>query len=297
MDVDDYLARIEYSGPKNPTEEVLKELCWAHVTHVPFYTLDLFGSGERKVMKLESIYRKIITDRVGGMCYELNAMFNWLLNELGFKVNVMRAESTMASNRQSSDGLIGGHLTLVVEFPHGKQKIADVSSLALPLDLDTEEPQDQRNTKARVLKKFCNEEKNWYFYVEKLSRTVIDVKEIESVGDLKQVKGVEWNGRFRFPLQASNSKIEDFQINIDASQDNENSEFRQISFCVLQTALGMKALICKNYLEKEYVDDYRETKTTKLITEDEDIISILKEKFGVVLNHKLDLPDHQNNIF
>lgn len=59
MNVEEYLQRIGYEGPLAVTEEVLTNLCWCHVTHAPFYTIDLFGSGMKKEMDLEKIYKLV----------------------------------------------------------------------------------------------------------------------------------------------------------------------------------------------------------------------------------------------
>lgn len=89
---DRYLKRIEYNGDLNPTLPTLEALCWSNVTHVPYFTLDLFGSGERKTIDLQHIERNIIEKNWGGMCYELNAMFYLLLKDLGFNVKIIRGE-------------------------------------------------------------------------------------------------------------------------------------------------------------------------------------------------------------
>ena len=130
------------------------------------------------------------------MCYELNGLFSWLLRKIGFQVDVIRTEA-LAQNGSYGGSLVQEHLTLIVSWqnfavigtstllklfsfvhqvtlPGGSRKIADVSALALPLRFDTDEPQDQRNTKARATKSWCARDKTWYICVEKLDRSPID---------------------------------------------------------------------------------------------------------------------------
>ena len=58
--------------------------------HVPFENLDVI----RKVpiyLNLGTIYDKIINRNRGGYCYELNGLFHWLLNELGYEAHLISA--------------------------------------------------------------------------------------------------------------------------------------------------------------------------------------------------------------
>lgn len=58
------------------------------------------------------LHRKIVLERVGGLCYELNGLFSWLLRQIGFKVDVIRTDSLM--NGKYGGSLVDEHLTLIV---------------------------------------------------------------------------------------------------------------------------------------------------------------------------------------
>ena len=83
MTTHDYLARIKYAGKTDPTLDVLVALQEAHLLTVPFENLDIHA-GTRIVLDPDCLYSKIVTMKRGGFCYELNALFHWLLLELGF---------------------------------------------------------------------------------------------------------------------------------------------------------------------------------------------------------------------
>ena len=83
MNTNDYLARIKYVGKIDPSLKVLASLQVAHLLTVPFENLDIH-TGTRIVLDTTLLYRKIVTMTRGGFCYELNALFNSLLRELGF---------------------------------------------------------------------------------------------------------------------------------------------------------------------------------------------------------------------
>ncbi|MWV42949.1 acetyltransferase [Paenibacillus sp. HJL G12] len=80
-----YLERIRYEGKVEPTATVLASLQEHHIHAVPYENLDIL-SGVPLSLDLEDLYDKIVVRRRGGYCFELNALFSWLLEELGFGV-------------------------------------------------------------------------------------------------------------------------------------------------------------------------------------------------------------------
>ena len=93
-DPEQYLSRIgvEPSDVSRRDHETLERLQRAHVTTVPFETLAITGDpygdrdGEGVTLAVPDLYEKIVERRRGGFCYELNGLFGWLLDELGFDV-------------------------------------------------------------------------------------------------------------------------------------------------------------------------------------------------------------------
>jgi len=111
MEVNAYLKRIGYSGPINNTYATLKLLCECHLNTIPFDTLDMFG-GDRKKLQLEKIYRNIVVDHRGGFCCENNGLFYWLLQNFGFEVQVVQAQ-TFSSGKFNNEF---EHMALLVSF-------------------------------------------------------------------------------------------------------------------------------------------------------------------------------------
>lgn len=85
-----YLARIGYEGATNPSIETLRRLHLAHVLTVPFENLDIHV-GRSISLEPADIYRKVVENRQGGYCFELNGLFALLLEELGFTVTRLAA--------------------------------------------------------------------------------------------------------------------------------------------------------------------------------------------------------------
>ncbi len=87
MDHQAYLARISYTAGTRPTMAALFALQEAHLLSVPFENLDI-QAGTRIVLNPDALFKKIVVQKRGGFCYELNGLFHLLLQELGFRVTL-----------------------------------------------------------------------------------------------------------------------------------------------------------------------------------------------------------------
>lgn len=100
MDHERYLARIgvDPDDASPPTLATVARLQRAHVRTVPFETLAVTGdpfeetSGEGVTLDVAHLFEKIVERERGGFCYELNGLFVWLLEELGFDVVRLAAQ-------------------------------------------------------------------------------------------------------------------------------------------------------------------------------------------------------------
>lgn len=84
LSADKYLERIGWGGSVKLDEETLYQVHEAHSYAVPYENLEIM---DRKPLTLdvESLYNKIVVRRRGGYCFEVNGLFSWLLDQLGFK--------------------------------------------------------------------------------------------------------------------------------------------------------------------------------------------------------------------
>ena len=78
-----YLQRLGFDAPPAPTLETLRQLQLRHTGAFPFENLTTL-SGEPVLIDLPSIEQKILHERRGAYCYELNNLYLALLQELGF---------------------------------------------------------------------------------------------------------------------------------------------------------------------------------------------------------------------
>jgi len=121
MDVDRYLERISVARPIAPNLESLRAIHRAHLLSIPYENLDV-QLGRPVTIDVPAIYDKIVANRRGGWCYEMNGILGWALKELGFRVT----RATGAVMREfGGDATIANHLVLKVELDEGVY-LADV---------------------------------------------------------------------------------------------------------------------------------------------------------------------------
>lgn len=120
-----YLARIGYSDEvatalvtRKPNLADLQSLLTHQLHTVPFENLGQHlhqGEGvpevakEEPTLELSKALKKIVFDKRGGFCWELNFAFAWLLRSLGYSVRLVLA------NVVTPGGPVPGHLALIID--------------------------------------------------------------------------------------------------------------------------------------------------------------------------------------
>ncbi len=120
FNLDGYFERINYTGSTNADERVLRDIHIAHTLNIPFENLDVFY---RRPILLDgaSLYNKIVKERRGGYCFEMNGIFSLVLQEMGFKVTNLLARVTVDRNKYTTKT----HQAMLVETG-GNRWLADV---------------------------------------------------------------------------------------------------------------------------------------------------------------------------
>lgn len=129
-----YLERIGYQGDIAVNLETLTALHRAHLEAIPYENLEIHRDGYISVHG-EDAFQKIVVNRRGGWCYEMNGLLGWALREIGFDVTLLG--STV--NRQPTGKTIeGNHLILLVKLD--RLYLADVgfgNGLREPIPLES----------------------------------------------------------------------------------------------------------------------------------------------------------------
>lgn len=149
LNVPAYLERIGIHEVPAPTGENLKMLTRAHLESVPFENLEAHLQRRVPSLSADDLYRKVVENRRGGWCFELNKLFCLLLTELGYscrsaacRVVYNRPELRPVSHRATLVET-GGHLWFCdVGFGNNGPRG--------PLRVDTAEPQTVFGTTFRV---------------------------------------------------------------------------------------------------------------------------------------------------
>lgn len=142
MDPTQYLDRLDVDAAavEDPRLSALASLQRAHVYSIPFETVAVAGhphedrAGAGVSLALPAIFEKLVRAQRGGFCYELNGLFAWLLDELGYEVEQM-------AGAVLQDGVPeppANHLTTVVTLdqPYVVDVGLGVPPMRRPLPLD-----------------------------------------------------------------------------------------------------------------------------------------------------------------
>ncbi|NLA87518.1 MAG: arylamine N-acetyltransferase [Clostridiales bacterium] len=79
-----FLKRMGLSDVKKADLETLSRLIRAHQLTVPFENLSVYDAESEILLDTVSLFDKIVVQRRGGYCFELNALFMSLLKSVGY---------------------------------------------------------------------------------------------------------------------------------------------------------------------------------------------------------------------
>ena len=252
MNIDGYLERIDYNGPRDVNAETLRALQVAHLMSVPFENLSIHA-GEPIVLDEDALYTKIVDLRRGGFCYECNGLFAGLLRALGFDVAMLAAGVARADG---SFGPIFDHMALMVTL--NERWLVDVGfgdSFLEPLLLDSRSDQ-QQGTRA-------------FHLIEEDDHLV-----------LMRLDDKDWQPQYRFTLQPYT--FPDYEEMCHFHQTSPDSHFTKGLICSRATADGRITLSDMRYIKTSGPQRLRDEQTV-LTREEYD--RLLRDQFGIVMKN------------
>jgi N-hydroxyarylamine O-acetyltransferase len=144
MNIPQYLSRIEYQDEVGVNIETLHGLQLAHMKTVPFENLDI-SLGRKIQLDEQALWNKVIINKRGGFCYELNGLFASLLKEIGYEVTYLNARDYHEDN--DTFGIDFDHLTLMARIGQESTRwLVDVGwgdTFTQPLNIDYKNWQEQ----------------------------------------------------------------------------------------------------------------------------------------------------------
>jgi N-hydroxyarylamine O-acetyltransferase len=112
MELDAYFERIEFTDQPSVDLNTLINLQRQHLLSIPYENLDV-QLGRLSDLDINRIYAKIVEQRRGGWCYEMNGILQWALEQIGF--DVMRLNGGVLRAERGDDAM-GNHLVLCVQL-------------------------------------------------------------------------------------------------------------------------------------------------------------------------------------
>ena len=249
MNVEEYLKRINYSGPLAPSPETLRALHVAHLLAVPFENLSIHA-GEPIVLDEDALFTKIVAKRRGGFCYECNGAFAGLLRALGFEVAMLGAG---VAYREGGFGPVFDHMTLMISLED--RWLADVGfgdSFVEPLLLDARDDQVEGSGSFRIV-----EDDDYRILMR---RNDVD----------------EWAPQYRFTLQPYG--FADYEEMCRFHQTSPESHFTRNLICSRVTEDGRITLSGIKLITTSKAQRDEQTLSSR-----DEYNRVLREQFGVVM--------------
>ncbi len=208
LDVQAYLDLLDLPFPQKLTLSFLEQLHERHLLRVPFENLNIH-LGRPIHLDIPSLFDKMVRQKRGGFCYELNHLFHWLLETLGY-------DSTLVSARVRTER--GGfspefdHLALIVTLD--KPYLADVgfgNAFRRPLPLSGE-----------------------------IRKDISGLYRVRRIGPdefaLQKRSGDSWSDSYRFSRVPR--RIDEFRDMCHHHQTSPDSHFTRGRICSLATPSG-----------------------------------------------------------
>lgn len=141
MNLKDYLVRIQAQESSKRDLAYLSHLQKCHVLSLYFENWDILTQVPLS-LQAEDLYEKLVTKQRGGVCYELNGLFYFILRELGYEVQITLGT---VLQRDGHWAMEDGHMFLIVSLEH-EEYLVDVGfgghSPRLPVPLSGQEVTD-----------------------------------------------------------------------------------------------------------------------------------------------------------
>jgi N-hydroxyarylamine O-acetyltransferase len=249
MNVTRYLNRIAFEHTPTVDTGTLTQLHRHHVFQVPFENLDVHYK-KRFSLDTETVYNKIVSQRRGGFCYELNSLFLKLLQHVGFRGRVVSAS---IFDDTGTPGPRFDHMAIVVEADGDYLLDVGFGDLFVtPLEIEPGRVQhDGRN----------------YFRID--SHNDGYVLAMSPDGNIFQPKYI-------FTLDAHD--VSDFEPSCYDKQINPGSYFVKNVVCTRPTDAGRITLFNDRLIERRH-----EQRIISEITDEDHRKEVLRTEFGLAL--------------
>lgn len=242
-----YLNRMNYEEEIKLDTETLSGMIKAHLENIPFENLDVFDFKKIPELDEEALFEKIVTNKRGGYCFELNSLLYYLLDSLGFTVYPVAAR--ILWNKETPPPL--GHMALVVIID-GESYLCDVG---------------YGGPGPKGLIRLAEEEQT-------VQDAVFRFTKKEEVYDLERLHHGEWKKVFSFCNRPF--ELVDFELLNYFAATSDKMIFRRARILNLCTPNGSKALMD---MELKIVENG--VTTVKTYADSVELHAGIEEHFGI----------------
>jgi N-hydroxyarylamine O-acetyltransferase len=249
MNKNEYLRRIKIENEIAPTLESLKLLQRRHLLHVPFENLDIHWARPIDLDR-ERFYEKIVGEKRGGFCYELNGLFCELLSEIGFPSVMVSAKVSLGRGKFGAEF---DHMAILTRIDE-KEYLVDVGFgdfIDEPLEFVLDVEQTDRNGVYTVRRY----DENYYEVAKK--------------------DGEEWKSEYIFTTTPR--RLDEFSDMCRYQQTSPESHFTKGKVCSLMTDGGRKTLT-----DKKFIETVNGRKNEIDVNSEEEFNRILAQHFQII---------------
>jgi N-hydroxyarylamine O-acetyltransferase len=246
-----YFQRINYTGATEPTLDNLRAIHRAHMMSVPFENLDIHV-GRWLVLDENNLFQKFVGERRGGVCYEQNGFFSYMLREMGY--DVLRIEANVWNEAKQVYAPPMTHMTLVTTI-NGTRYLTDVGfgdSFLEPLELDNFEAQTVAGRQFRVE----HDGRAGFYYA------------LDDVGN--------WKVQYRFYIESH--ELDDYGDACYYTQTSPDTHFTQKRVCSKATPEGRISLSDLRLIERK-----GKVRTETELQDEAEFEALLLDIFGIDL--------------
>ncbi len=248
MNVESYLKYLDVEPQEKLTYVYLAKLQMQHMLKIPFENLDIHLNIPI-VLEKEYLFNKIINNKRGGFCYELNYLFYNLLKELGFEVYLLSCSFYYSNIDKFAPEF--DHLALLVNL--SQPFLVDVGfgdSFRIPLPIPNGQIKDISG-KYRVYK--TDDE----FFLQRFNEE-------------------NWLTQYKFSLDPKH--IEEFSEMCLHHQTSPETIFTQKKLCTIATPFGRVTLT-----DDSLTTTNNRLKEKQIILDCNDFNDKLASHFGIIL--------------
>jgi N-hydroxyarylamine O-acetyltransferase len=244
-----YLKRIGLSeSDVRPDAEGLRLLQRSHLLAVPFENLDIHW---KRPITIDTgkFYEKIVGERRGGFCYELNGLFNELLRDVGFQTRLVSARVFNGTDF----GPEYDHAAMIVTIGE-LEYLADVGFGDF-----TAEP-------LRLVPDIEQADREGVFVIRRGEYSILEVAKRADDG---------WLPEYSFSLFGRD--LSEFAGMCDFQQYSPDSHFTKGKVCSIMTETGRKTLT-----DTKFIVTANGEKSETAVETGERFDQLLQEEFGIL---------------